>query len=41
MYLRDNASGSYLPLVTEANVAPGVQFGGKRTSCRLRPTSVT
>ena len=23
MYLRDNATGTYLPLVTDANVAPG------------------
>ena len=29
MYLRDNASGTYLPLVTEANMAPGTMFGGK------------
>ena len=28
MYLRDDATGSYLPLVTEANVWPGVAFGG-------------
>ena len=28
MYLRDNATGTYLPLVTEANTAPGTQFGG-------------
>jgi WD40-like Beta Propeller Repeat len=27
MYLRDNASGAYLPLITEANTAPGTQFG--------------
>jgi hypothetical protein len=27
MYLRDNETGSYLPLVTEANTAPGTQFG--------------
>ena len=26
MYLRDNASGTYLPLVSEANVAPGTVF---------------
>jgi len=29
MYLRDNATGTYLPLVTEANVAPGVTFGNQ------------
>jgi hypothetical protein len=29
MYLRDNASGTYLPLVTEADVAPGTVFGGQ------------
>ncbi len=28
MYVRDNATGTYLPLVTEANTAPGTQFGG-------------
>jgi hypothetical protein len=27
MYLRDDATGTYLPLVTEANVAPGTMFG--------------
>jgi hypothetical protein len=27
MYLRDNETGSYLPLVTEANTAPATQFG--------------
>jgi hypothetical protein len=27
MYLRDNAAGSYLPLVSEADTAPGTQFG--------------
>jgi WD40-like Beta Propeller Repeat len=27
-YLREDASGRYLPLVTAANVAPGVKFGG-------------
>jgi hypothetical protein len=29
MYLRDNTSGTYLPLVTEVDTAPGTQFGGK------------
>ena len=29
MYLRDDATGSYLPLVTEANVPAGTEFGGK------------
>ncbi len=29
MYLRDNAAGTYLPLVTEAEVAPGTEFGGE------------
>ena len=29
MYLRDNATGTFLPLVTEANTAPGTQFGGQ------------
>ena len=29
MYVRDNQAGSYLPLVTEANVAPGTVFGAK------------
>jgi phosphodiesterase/alkaline phosphatase D-like protein/sugar lactone lactonase YvrE len=29
MYLRDNGAGTYLPLVTEANVAPGTSFGQK------------
>jgi hypothetical protein len=28
MYVRDNATGTYLPLVTEANVTPGTEFGG-------------
>jgi DNA-binding beta-propeller fold protein YncE len=27
MYIRNDANGSYLPLVTEANVAPRTQFG--------------
>ena len=29
MYLRENATGTYLPLVTETNVPPGVEFGDK------------
>ncbi len=29
MYLRDDATGTYLPLVTEQNVAPGTAFGGQ------------
>ena len=29
MYLRDNAAGTYLPLVTEANVSPGAEFGNQ------------
>jgi hypothetical protein len=29
VYLRDNAGGTYLPLVTDANVAPGTVFGGE------------
>jgi hypothetical protein len=29
MYVRDNASGTYLPLVTQANVPSGTEFGGK------------
>ena len=29
MYLRDNTTGTYLALVTEANVAPGTEFGDK------------
>ena len=29
MYLRDNASGTYLPLVTEADTAPATVFGGQ------------
>ncbi len=29
IYIRDNATGSYLPLVTEANVPPGTHFGLK------------
>ena len=29
VYLRDNATGAFLPLVTEANTAPGTQFGRK------------
>ncbi len=29
MYLRDNATGGFLPLVTNANVAPGTQFGAQ------------
>lgn len=28
MYIRDNASGTYLPLLTEGDVAHGVAFGG-------------
>jgi hypothetical protein len=27
-YLRDNAAGTFLPLVTDANTPPGTQFGG-------------
>ena len=29
MYVRDDATGSYLPLVTEANVPAGTKFGGQ------------
>ena len=29
LYMRDNAAGTYLPLVTEANVAPEVAFGAR------------
>ncbi len=29
LYLRDNGNGSYLPLVTGANVLPGAKFGGE------------
>ncbi len=29
LYLRENATGTYLPLVTEVNVSPGVEFGDK------------
>jgi hypothetical protein len=29
MYLREDATGGYLPLVTEANVPVGTEFGGK------------
>ena len=29
MYLRDNGTGTYLPLVTETNTMVGTQFGGK------------
>jgi hypothetical protein len=29
MYIRDNESRSYLPLVTEGNVSPGVTFGNE------------
>jgi hypothetical protein len=29
MYVRDNASGTYVALVTEANVLPGTQFGNQ------------
>jgi sugar lactone lactonase YvrE len=29
MYLRDNATGNYLPLVTDANVTPGTVFGAQ------------
>jgi hypothetical protein len=29
MYLRDNLTGGYVPLVTEANVPPGTVFGDK------------
>ncbi len=29
MYLRDDATGTFLPLVTEANTAPGTKFGGE------------
>jgi hypothetical protein len=29
MYVRDNAAGTYLPLVTEANVASGTAFGAR------------
>ena len=28
MYLRDNSTGAFLPLITGDNVAPGVSFGG-------------
>jgi hypothetical protein len=29
IYLRDDAGGGYLPLVTAANVPPGTKFGGQ------------
>jgi len=29
MYVRDTATGAFLPLITEANVAPGTVFGGE------------
>lgn len=29
MYLRDDLAGAYAPIVTEANVPPGTEFGGK------------
>ena len=29
MYVRDNVTGTYLPLVTEANVAAGIEFGDR------------
>jgi DNA-binding beta-propeller fold protein YncE len=31
LYLRDNANGSYLPLVTPADVPPGTKFGGEES----------
>jgi hypothetical protein len=37
MYLRDNATGTYLPLVTEANTAPGTKFGGGVTFVSATP----
>jgi hypothetical protein len=29
MYIRDNVTGTYVPVVSEANVAPGVKYGGR------------
>ncbi len=29
IYVRNDGNGTYLPLVTEANTAPGTEFGGK------------
>jgi phosphodiesterase/alkaline phosphatase D-like protein len=29
MYLRDNATGTYLPLISEANTAPGTKFSSR------------
>jgi DNA-binding beta-propeller fold protein YncE len=41
-YIRDNASGSYLPLLTSANVPPGTKFGGNPTETKLAaPVAVT
>ena len=37
MYLRDNAAGTYLPLVTEADTPPGTQFGGHIHSLSATP----
>jgi hypothetical protein len=32
IYLRDNATGNYVPLVTDANTAPGTEYGGGNIS---------
>jgi hypothetical protein len=34
-YIRDNATGGYLPLVTAANVPPGTKFGGSPTKTNI------
>ena len=40
MYVRNDEADSYLPLATEANVAPGTEFGVGSASLRRRPTSL-
>ena len=41
LYLRDTAAGTFLPLVTPANVPPGTQFGGMPSEAETTVTSET
>ena len=36
IYMRDNATGTYLPLVTEANTSPGTKFGAQQVQFAAR-----
>lgn len=41
-YIRtDTDPPTYTPLLTEANVAPGIHWGGKKAAIRIRPTGAS